>query len=83
MNKNNRTELCYYLTIDNRYSSSDYFYVYVIVYEQFAKIYFKDWHLNDHKISGSEKEIIDGIFLGILSYNQLNTIEHVVLHFLN
>ena len=61
------------LFFSNYYSSdsSSLFYLYGIIYNKFAKIYFKDNYNNI--IPGTEKEIIDGSFIEVLSNYELTS----------
>ena len=69
LNKNNLTELCYKFKVHNYYYSSSLFNLYVHVNEKLAKAYFRNSYNN--KISGTDKDIINGYFLQILTENQL------------
>ena len=65
-------EECFFL--NNYYSSdsSSLFYLYGIIYNKFAKIYFKNKNSNNI-ISGTEKEIIDGSFIEVISNSELTS----------
>ena len=62
----NLTEICYNLHIHSYYNTIKQFYIYGLVYQKFAKTYFKD--KNGNIVSNTEKEIIDGNFIEIVYY---------------
>ena len=65
-------EECFYFNNYYPSDSSSLFYLYGIIYNKFAKIYFK-YKNNNNIISGTEKEIIDGSFIEVISESELTS----------